>query len=284
MRFGSFFASVIAIFLVLAAALIARAETSASDNPNMAETARANSAANVAGMKAAEADMASILSEGTKLVEDKKALDKKFEEHLELNKKIRADADEIDRWMAKWNEQTKEFNTRCNRDFYNWQDAGYAQCKAEYERDMPLWNQKEAEKQQLLQREQLWRTEDERLIREKRVLYARQIAWQQKVKGLPPSVRAIPEMSAKMTECFTKQRGELEAMVNSFQTCWDGARKAGLLAMKQGKRSFDAPANPVTADQHLPEATDEYDAEQTAHVEKYKGTDIPVAIPLTPEQ
>jgi len=284
MRFGSFFASVIAIFLILASDPIVRAETSASDNPNIAETAGVNSAANVAGMKAADADMAGILSEGAKLVEDHKALDKEFEEHLELNKKIRADTDEIDRWMAKWNEQTKEFNTRCNRDFYNWQDAEYAQCKAEYERDMPLWNQKEAEKRQLLQREQLWRTEDKRLIREKRALYARQVAWQQKAKNLPPSVRASPEMSAKMTECFTKQRGELEAMVNSFQTCWDGVRKAGLLAIKQGKRSFDAPANPVTGDQHLPESRDQYDAEQMAHVEKYKGTDNPVATPLTPEQ
>ena len=282
MRFGSFFASVITIFLVLAAGLIARAQTSTSDNPNTGETARANSAVTIAGMKAADADMASILSEGTKLVEDKKALEKEFEEHVELKKKISSDVDEMDKWMAKWNEQTKEFNARCNRDFHEWQEAEYAQCKAEYERDMPLWKEKEAEKQQLMQQEQLWTSEDEGLNREQRALYARQIAWQQKAKGLPPSVRAVPEMSAKMTECFTKQRGELEAVVNLFETCWDEARKVGVLAIKQGTRFVQAPANSKAADQNQPEATDQYDAEQSAHVEKYNGTDIPIATPLKP--
>ncbi|HYA20159.1 MAG TPA: hypothetical protein VEG25_05890 [Burkholderiales bacterium] len=266
MRFGSFFASVITIFVVLAAGLIARA----------------NSAVNVAGMKAADGDMASILSEGTKLVEDKNALNKKFEEHVELKKKMSTDVDELDKWMAKWNEQTKEFNTRCNRDFHEWQEAEYAKCKAEYERDMPLWKEKETEKQQLTQRAQLWRTEDERLNREKRAFYARQIAWQKKAKELPPSVRAVPEMSAKMSECFAKQRGELEAVVNSFQTCWDETRKVGVLAIKQGTRFVQAPGNSKTANQNQPEATDQYDTEQSAHVEKYNGTDIPIATPLKP--
>lgn len=278
MRSGTSLAFVLSMFI----AFVAVTGADAADKPNKSKAAKANSAATEGGMRTADDDMSIILAEGVQIVTDQKSLDKRMEEHLELKTKILAETEEADRWTAKWNERTIAFNARCNHDFYQGQEQEYAECKAEQDRDMPVYNQKENEKQQIMQRALEWKSEDERLDSDKEQLNTRLQAWQRKTKDLPSSVKAAPKLDTKMKECFVDQ-GDLEKTVNSFQQCWDGARQAGILAIRQGTRFFDAPANPMTAEQHLQEAKDQYDAEQKARAKKYKATGNAVPSPIVPK-
>jgi len=193
--------------------------------------------------KATEADMAQIRQEGSLLISQRTAVEKKIGALLVQKENIQQEGVASDLEMEQWNRQAQLFNARCNHPFYTGEEAEYASCQEEQRRDAPVFARIQARQAAVLQRAQDWKTQYNQLDQEKQQLVSQYEAWERRLKA----VKVAEEIQKCISNSVT---GTPEEVVNAYQICWDGARKAEPLGeVQQGTQFFGITPNPKTADQ-----------------------------------